>query len=84
MNISLVRWVEAKAVEQTDLVLVEAFKLGVRQVLERGGLVQQLAIEQLPAESGGELLGDLGAAGAEIARDGDGIHGLVCLPRVKE
>ena len=58
------RRVQAEAVGHADGFFVEPFQFGVRHVLNLGGLVQQFAIEQFPAQRFGQFPGDLAAPGA--------------------
>ena len=75
MQIFLVRRVEAKPVGHADGFFVEPFQLGIGHVFDLGRLMEQLAIEQLPAEPRGELPGDFAAAGTVLPRNGNDLHG---------
>src|SRR5262249_51164247 len=76
-HVSLVRWMQAPAVEQAQLVLVQTLQLGVGHVFDGGGLVQQLAVEQFPAEGRRQAPRQLSATGAIRARHRDDVHTLL-------
>jgi hypothetical protein len=71
VDVLLVGRVQAEAVGQADRLLVEALQLGIRQVLDRSRPVQQLAVQQLPAQRLGQEVRDLVAAGPVLARYGN-------------
>ncbi len=74
VKILLVRRVQAKTVGHADGFFVETLQLGIGHAFDLRRLMEQFAVEQFPAECGGQLPGNLAAAGAVLTSDGNDFH----------
>ena len=74
VHILLVGRVQAKAVGHRDGLFIQAVQFGIRDMFDLGGLMEQFAVEQFPAQGLGELSGHFTAAGTVLAADGDDVH----------
>ena len=74
VQVLLMRRVQAEAVGHADGLFIQPFQFGIGHVLDLGGLMEQFAVEQFPAEGLGESPGHLAAAGAVLAGNGNDFH----------
>jgi hypothetical protein len=74
VQILLVGRMEPKPVDHAYCRFVQPVQLGILHMLNLRGLMEQFAVEHLPAKSLGKPIGDLAAPGTVLASDGNDFH----------
>ncbi len=82
-QILLVRRVHAEAIGHRDRLLIEPLQFDVRHMLDLRGLVQQLSVQQFPAQGLSQMASHLGATGPILAGNRDHVHRRGSGPRTK-
>ena len=74
VKVALVRRVQTKALRHTDRFLIQTFQIGIGDMLHGSSLMQQFAVEQLPAKRLRQATADLAATRTVLTRHRDDVH----------